>query len=366
MPFRFDTVSLEHPLCTKSELVYQLLQRLSWQAAAQLGKLLGHSEMLGNPMGMIEGVGSGVAGAVRGVGLGIIRADGELILNGSRQLMGSVVGGAAGLGARFTGSLHSVVQKMATSIAHLHQPQPQLQPQQHFQELLAQNDTPAGSNVVGTTLLGVGRPGGSAVHSRIYTGGGGRNSMHGGGTLGDLKRGVPVNIKDGFKEGGKHALRTAWDGVSGLLLRPLQGAQQDGTLGLARGIADGAINFVLQPIAAAAEASAVVLHTVERAALGAEELLPPPQMRPARSFYTSLRLLPLQECMMMAFDLQVPWVAINIPVVSLYLCPYPYDTMLTRGLRHTIALGTHCRCTGARAALLRSATRLGAHTNFHL
>ena len=63
VPFKFDAVTMEHPLCTKSELVYRLLQHGKWQAVSQLGKLLGHSEMLGNPMGMIQGMGSGVVGA---------------------------------------------------------------------------------------------------------------------------------------------------------------------------------------------------------------------------------------------------------------------------------------------------------------
>ena len=53
MPFGFDGVHMRHPLFTPSELYYKLAQQLSWQAAAQLGKLLGHSDMLGNPMGIL-------------------------------------------------------------------------------------------------------------------------------------------------------------------------------------------------------------------------------------------------------------------------------------------------------------------------
>ena len=116
--FHFDELTVEHPLCTKSELAYTIVQRATWQAAAQLGKLLGHSEMLGNPMGMIHQVGSGVAGAVRGVGRGIVRGDGDQIVRGGKQLMGSVVGGAAGLGARLTGSLHSIIEKLTRAIHH--------------------------------------------------------------------------------------------------------------------------------------------------------------------------------------------------------------------------------------------------------
>ena len=79
VPFYFSAFELDFPLCTKSELLYLVRQSFSWQAAAQLGKLLGHSEMLGNPFGVIQGMGSGVAGAVRGVGEGIVRRDGKQV-----------------------------------------------------------------------------------------------------------------------------------------------------------------------------------------------------------------------------------------------------------------------------------------------
>ena len=61
-PFHFDGVLLHHPFCTPAELAYQLGQQASWQAAAQLGKLLGRSNMLGNPIGLVHSVGGGVAG----------------------------------------------------------------------------------------------------------------------------------------------------------------------------------------------------------------------------------------------------------------------------------------------------------------
>ena len=79
VPFYFSAFEQDFPLCTKSELLYSVRQAFSWQAAAQLGKLLGHSEMLGNPFGVIQGMGTGVAGAVRGVGEGIVRRDGKQV-----------------------------------------------------------------------------------------------------------------------------------------------------------------------------------------------------------------------------------------------------------------------------------------------
>jgi hypothetical protein len=48
-----------------------------------------------------------------------------------------------------------------------------------------------------------------------------------------------------------------------------------------------------------------VLHSLEQAALGASPDGPPPMMRPARSFFSDLRLLELRQCMMAVLELQV-------------------------------------------------------------
>ena len=82
-----------------------------------MAKLLGHSDMLGNPIGLIHTMGSGVAGFVHGVGRGLATGDGDEILRGSQKLMGGVVGGVAGAGARLTTSLHSVLSKMSAGVA---------------------------------------------------------------------------------------------------------------------------------------------------------------------------------------------------------------------------------------------------------
>ena len=263
VPFHFEAMLEKHPLCTKSELVYKLGQRLSWQAAAQLGKLLGHSEMLGNPMGMIRQVGSGVAGAMQGVSRGIVRGDGDQIVRGGKSLLGAVVGGAAGLGARLTGSLHSIVQKLTNALLE------------------------SGSGYA----LSIGMQPGRAAGV-------------GGGALTDVRRGLHLSLKEAIKEEAKEALRRLNRSLATLLIS-LQSAHKNGTLGLARGVADGAINLVLLPIATTLETGAVVLHTVEQAARGAALDGPPPLLRPARSFHSELRLLPLRQCMMTVLELTV-------------------------------------------------------------
>ena len=76
--------------------------------------------------------------------------------------MGTVLGGAAGLGARLTGSLHTIVEKLSRAIAPYRAP-------------------------YGMQLGWYGSAHGSA--------------------LVDVRRGLHLTFREGFKEGGMHALR---------------------------------------------------------------------------------------------------------------------------------------------------------------
>ena len=239
VPFRFEQWREEHPACTPSELAYRYGQRVQREAMVQLGKLLGHSELFGNPLGLISSMGTGVAGFVRGVGRGVARGDGDEIVRSGGQLMGHVVGGFAAAGARLTGSLHAVAVKLGG-------------PER-------------------------------AVAEDLRCGG---------------------DLKDGMLLGGRGALKTLSHGLRGLLQRPLQGAMQRGTLGLAQGVADGMWGLALSPVAATLHAGTLVLSTVEQATAGSLHA-PLPHVRPARSFSITPRLLPLTECMMSSLQVSV-------------------------------------------------------------
>ena len=131
--------------------------------------------MLGNPIGLIQTMGSGVAGFVRGVGRGLATGDGDEILRGSQKLMGGVVGGVAGAGARLTHSLHSVL-----------------------------------------SLLSAG--GGS--------GGGGGSDDDSGARAREYAPRQGHDLGEGVLVGGRGALHTLGRGITGLLQRPMQGPMQ--------------------------------------------------------------------------------------------------------------------------------------------
>ena len=110
---------------------------------------------------------------MRGVGRGLATGDGEEILRGSQKLMGGVVGGVAGAGARLTHSLHSVLSLLS-----------------------------AGGGGDGDS------DDESGARAREYA----PRQGH------DLGEGVLV--------GGRGALHTLGRGITGLLQRPMQGAMQ--------------------------------------------------------------------------------------------------------------------------------------------
>lgn len=217
----------------------------------QIGKAVGHSHMLGDPLGAITTVTEGVTGFVRAVGRGFSTGQTEHFVDGSRMLMGGVVGGLAGAGARVTTSLHSV-----------------------FHRILREAETAAAASAAGRLPGG----GGAADTTAEY-----RNPQ------------------------GKDALLTLGRGLRGLVHKPLRGAQQRGPLGLAQGVADGVWGMAAATVSAPLQAGSFVFASVERAAMenirgsaGGHDLL-----RPARSFFADGRLLPLARCMMASFEVKV-------------------------------------------------------------
>lgn len=84
VPLSFATTSQQRVFYTPSELLYRLRQTFTRQLYPQLGKAVGHSQMLGDPLGALSTLGSGLKGCATSVALGIAHRDGEHFLTGGR------------------------------------------------------------------------------------------------------------------------------------------------------------------------------------------------------------------------------------------------------------------------------------------
>ncbi|XP_017461255.1 PREDICTED: vacuolar protein sorting-associated protein 13A-like, partial [Rhagoletis zephyria] len=98
-----------------------------------------------------------------------------------------------------------------------------------------------------------------------------------------------TNKEATFSASGKHLVRGFVDGVSGLVSKPVEGAQRSGFGGLLRGVGQGLVGVIVQPATGVLDAAATGLHafnnsidakTVARAA------------RPPRHFPAGSKLLP--------------------------------------------------------------------------
>lgn len=82
------------------------------------GKALGCSDVLGNPLGLIDSVGTGVFEFVRGGFGGIVAGDAQQVGGAAKALVRGVIGGATGSTAKLTGSLERLVRGATGTSRH--------------------------------------------------------------------------------------------------------------------------------------------------------------------------------------------------------------------------------------------------------
>ncbi|EOD04960.1 hypothetical protein EMIHUDRAFT_453726 [Emiliania huxleyi CCMP1516] len=105
VPLSFATTSQQRVFYTPSELLYRLRQTFTRQLYPQLGKAVGHSQMLGDPLGALSTLGSGLKGCATSASTCSPEA-------ASRYLLGGVGGFLFGPLRHIAASLNSVVGRM--------------------------------------------------------------------------------------------------------------------------------------------------------------------------------------------------------------------------------------------------------------
>ena len=188
----------------------QLARDLSWhytgQAVKQFYVLVFGLDVIGNPFGLALGISQGVEQFFYEPFQGAIQGPGEFVEGlalGARSLIGHTVGGMAGAASRIAGTLGKGLSYLT------------------FDEDYQKNR---------------------------------RETL--------LRR--PTDIGENLAQGGKGLFMGVVEGVSGVVMRPIEGAQQQGVGGFFTGIGKGVVGLVTRPTAAIADFASGSLDAMKK------------------------------------------------------------------------------------------------------
>lgn len=118
-PIYFKEVLIQESFQTVSVLLSQLLKNYQRQGILQFYKILGSSDLIGNPIGLIDKLGTGVLEFINEPVKGVIKgpkAFAEGITKGVRSLVGNIVAGSFGSISKITGNLYGLVREVGGDI----------------------------------------------------------------------------------------------------------------------------------------------------------------------------------------------------------------------------------------------------------
>jgi hypothetical protein len=186
-PLHFSNVILLHSFQTMQAMTWTIAKNYIRQGALQFYKVIGSSDMIGNPMGLIDKLGTGVFEFFNEPRKGLLKGPGAFatgVGKGVKSLVSGVVSGGFGSVSRITGSLYSVVRQVGGD--------------ENSYERINRNDTAA--------------------------------------------YGIYHGLKGGLQDLG--------EGVSGLFMKPFRGAKAGGVKGFFKGMGSGLLGLATAPLSA--------------------------------------------------------------------------------------------------------------------
>jgi hypothetical protein len=187
-PLYFKELLIQESFQTISLIISQVMKNYTRQGILQAYKILGSSDLLGNPVGLIDKLGTGVLEFINEPVKGVIKgpkAFAEGVSKGVRSLVGNIVAGSFGSISKITGNLYGLVREVG-------------------------GDT------------------------------------HGAERLNDSD-----NAFDNFYQGIKGGVLELAEGVTGIFTKPWKGAKKGGAKGLLKGIGSGLLGVFTSPLSAA-------------------------------------------------------------------------------------------------------------------
>nr|XP_022907818.1 vacuolar protein sorting-associated protein 13-like isoform X1 [Onthophagus taurus] len=233
--FRIAYFEREYTFLTQKQLVGEAISHYIGQAVKQLYALVLGLDVLGNPYGLVLGITKGVEDLFYEPFQGAIQGPGEFaegLALGVRSLFGHTVGGAAGAVSRITGAMGKGVAALTFD--------------KEFQ-----------------------RKRRDALNRKA------------------------TSVSEGIARSGKGLVMGVYDGVTGVIKKPISGAKEQGIGGFFKGLGKGAVGLVARPTSGVIDFASSSLDTVKRVTdLSSQEVH---RLRPSRYIYSDGFIRPYNE-----------------------------------------------------------------------
>ncbi|OMJ87677.1 hypothetical protein SteCoe_10520 [Stentor coeruleus] len=198
-PMSFTKVFIEHAFQTLDSFTWILIKKYMQQGIRQFYKIFGSIDILGNPLGLIDNLGTGVYEFISAPAKGLVSSTSGSFVKGLstgvKSLISGVVGGSFGSISKISGSLYNVLR------------------------------TATGEKV---------------IYQEIST------------------DNIGKNMVIGFKD----SLMDVANGVGGIVIKPYKGAKAEGTKGFFKGFLTGTFSLISSPFKLVLKVSNVISTTI--------------------------------------------------------------------------------------------------------
>ncbi|GBM38371.1 Vacuolar protein sorting-associated protein 13 [Araneus ventricosus] len=212
--FKLDYFERRYVFMSQNQLVSEATSHYVSQAVKQLYMLVLGLDVIGNPVGLLLGIGEGVTDLFYEPFQGAIQGPEEFaegLALGVKSLFGHAIGGAAGAASRITGTLGKGIAALTLD--------------KDYQKKRRQN-----------------------ISRR------------------------PQDFAHGIAESGKGLFMGVFDGVTGIVTKPIEGAREGGVSGFFKGVGKGLIGVVTRPTAGVVDFASGSLDAVKRATQVSDEV----------------------------------------------------------------------------------------------
>uniref|UniRef100_K1QCU7 Vacuolar protein sorting-associated protein 13C n=1 Tax=Magallana gigas TaxID=29159 RepID=K1QCU7_MAGGI len=229
--FKLGFFERKNNFYNQSQLTSEMGRHYAGQAVKQLYVLVLGLDVLGNPFGLLRGMAEGMEDLFYEPYQGAIQGPEEFaegLALGVRSLLGHAVGGAAGAVSRITGTIGKGLAALTFDDEY----------QKKRREGLNKK---------------------------------------------------PANIGEGFARGGKGLVMGVFDGVTGIVRKPIEGAQKEGVEGFFKGIGKGLVGVVTRPTSGVIDFASSSFEGIKRIAELSDDV---GRLRPPRRFHSDKIIRP--------------------------------------------------------------------------